>query len=125
MTKFVTVQADYLQEQIRAGAAGVQIFDSWAGQALGVQDYVDYVQPFNRTLIESSRKLDVPIINFSTGTAGYLEEVAACGGDVISVDWRIPLDRAWQRIGFSKADSGQSRPRGVARPVAGIESANR
>jgi uroporphyrinogen decarboxylase len=116
MTKLVTVQADYLQEQIRAGAAGVQIFDSWAGQALGVQDYVEYVQPFNRTLIESVAKLKAPIINFSTGTAGYLEEVAACGGDVISVDWRIPLDRAWQRIGFSKPIQGNLDPAALLAP---------
>lgn len=116
MTKLVTVQGDYLQEQIRAGAAGVQIFDSWAGQALGVQDYVEYVQPFNRTLIESVAKLNVPIINFSTGTAGYLEEVAACGGDVISVDWRIPLDRAWQRIGYSKPIQGNLDPAALLAP---------
>jgi uroporphyrinogen decarboxylase len=116
MTKLVSVQADYLQEQIRAGAAGVQIFDSWAGQALGVQDYVEYVQPFNRTLIESVAKLHVPIINFSTGTAGYLEEVAECGGDVISVDWRIPLDRAWQRIGYSKPIQGNLDPAALLAP---------
>jgi uroporphyrinogen decarboxylase len=116
MTKLVTVQADYLQEQIRAGAAGVQIFDSWAGQALGVQDYAEYVQPFNRTLIELVSKLNVPIINFSTGTAGYLEEVAACGGDVISVDWRIPLDRAWERIGHSKPIQGNLDPAALLAP---------
>ena len=89
---------------------GVQIFDSWAGQAVGVQDYVEYVQPFNRTLIESVAKLHVPIINFSTGTAGYLEEVAACGGDVISVDWRIPLDRAGSASVFRSRSRATSTP---------------
>ena len=35
MTKLVTVQADYLAAQVRAGASALQVFDSWAGRALG------------------------------------------------------------------------------------------
>jgi uroporphyrinogen decarboxylase len=116
MTKLVTVQTDYLKEQVRAGAAAVQIFDSWAGQALGMQDYVRYVQPFNRKLFQALAEIDVPVINFSTGTAGYLEEVAACGGNVISVDWRIPLDRAWERIGFARPIQGNLDPAALLAP---------
>src|SRR5256885_8523872 len=36
----------------------------------------------------------VPVIHFGTDTATFLEDFAAAGGDVIGVDWRIPLDEA-------------------------------
>ena len=35
MSRLVTVQADYLAAQVRAGASALQVFDSWAGRALG------------------------------------------------------------------------------------------
>ena len=47
MNRLVTVQADYLAAQVRAGASALQVFDSWAGRALGQSDYVRYVQPYN------------------------------------------------------------------------------
>ena len=52
MDKLVTVQADYLLQQAKAGASALQIFDSWAGLALGRDDYDHYVLPFNRKLVE-------------------------------------------------------------------------
>jgi len=32
------------------------------------------------------------------------------GGDVIGVDWRIPIDTAWQRIGYEVAIQGNLDP---------------
>lgn len=110
MTKLVTVQGDYLRQQASAGAAALQIFDSWAGLALSQQDYVRYVQPYNTALLEMLHPTGVPIINFSTGTAAYLPQVAACGGDVIGVDWRMPLDWAWAQIGYERAIQGNLDP---------------
>jgi len=40
----------------------------------------------------------VPTIHFGTGTATLLEEMAVAGGDVIGLDWRIPLDTGWARV---------------------------
>lgn len=111
MTKLVTVQADYLVKQAKAGAAALQIFDSWAGQALSQQDYIRYVQPYNKALFEAvKRGTDVPVINFSTGTSSYLSDVVACGGDVIGVDWHMPLDWCWQQIGHDKPIQGNLDP---------------
>ena len=42
--------------------------------------------------------MDVPTIHFGTGTSTLLEEMAAAGGDVIGLDWRIPLDEGWARV---------------------------
>jgi uroporphyrinogen decarboxylase len=50
------------------------------------------------------------VINFSTGTFPYLEDVAACGGDVIAVDFRMPIGAAWQKIGYQRAIQGNLDP---------------
>lgn len=115
MNKLVTVVADYLLKQAEAGAAVLQVFDSWAG-ALGAQDYVRYVQPYNIGLFLMLQKAGVPVINFSTGTSSYLKEVAACGGDVVGVDWRLPLDAAWDQIGNDRAIQGNLDPIALLAP---------
>lgn len=110
MDKLVTVQVDYLLKQVVAGASALQVFDSWAGLALGLQDYKTYIQPHNTRLFNELEKAGVPTINFSTGTAAYLDEVAACGGSVIGVDWRQPLDVAWEKVGHDRAVQGNLDP---------------
>ncbi|MCB8921001.1 MAG: uroporphyrinogen decarboxylase [Ardenticatenaceae bacterium] len=110
MRKLVTVQAEYLRQQVAAGAAALQLFDSWAGLALSGADYVRYVQPYNTMLFAELASTGVPVINFSTGTAVYLPEVAACGGDIIGIDWRLPLDVAWQMVGIDKPAQGNLDP---------------
>ncbi|NOZ72386.1 MAG: uroporphyrinogen decarboxylase, partial [Chloroflexi bacterium] len=116
MEKLVTVQADYLLKQVQAGASALQVFDSWAGNALGQQDYNRYVRPYNKELFQRLQKADVPLINFSAGTAPYITDVAACGGDVIGVDWRMPLDWFWERIGESRAIQGNLDPISLLAP---------
>lgn len=116
MNKLVTVQGDYLLKQAQAGAAALQVFDSWAGLALGRQDYLRYVQPYNTALFKMLERAGVPTINFSTGTAAYLPEVAACGGSVIGVDWRMPLDWAWGQIGHARPIQGNLDPVALLAP---------
>lgn len=110
MDKLVSVQADYLLKQARAGASALQVFDSWVGSALGKDDYLRFVQPYNTRLFEKLKVAGVPLVNFSTGTYPYLEEVSACGGDVIGVDWRMPLGDAWAKIGYRRAIQGNLDP---------------
>ena len=110
MDKLVTVQADYLLEQARAGAAALQVFDSWAGLALGKEAYTRYVAPFNTKLFAMLERAGVPVINFSTGTFPYLEEVAACGGSVVGVDFRMPLSAAWEKLRPDQAIQGNLDP---------------
>lgn len=122
MRKLVRVQVDYLLKQVEAGASALQVFDSWAGLALGLQDYVRYVQPYNTLLFREVARSSAPTINFSTGTAVYLHEVAACGGDVIGVDWRLPLDMAWEMIGFDRAVQGNLDPVALLTPWPELKS---
>ncbi|MCL4871613.1 MAG: uroporphyrinogen decarboxylase [Anaerolineae bacterium] len=116
MIKLATVQADYLLQQARAGAAALQIFDSWVGLALGRADYLRFVQPYNQMLFNQLKTANVPVIHFSTGTTAYLPDVAASGGDVISVDWRMPLGWAWGQIGYERPIQGNLDPIALLAP---------
>jgi len=114
--KLVTVQADYLLAQAAAGAQALQVFDSWAGRALGREDYLRYVAPHNRELYAKVATAGVPVINFSLGVSAYLEEAAACGGDVVGLDWSLPLDEAWERVGFDRPVQGNLDPASLLAP---------
>ncbi|HEY3920699.1 MAG TPA: uroporphyrinogen decarboxylase [Gaiellaceae bacterium] len=87
----------YALEQARAGADVVQLFDSWIG-ALSPADYREFVAPASARVLETLRAGGVTTIHFGTGTATLLEAMAEAGGDVIGLDWRIPLDEGWQRV---------------------------
>ncbi len=98
----------YLNGQIAAGAQAVQLFDSWAG-CLRPEDYREFVLPHTRRVIEGITS-GVPVINFSTGTSGYLELVRQAGGSVIGIDWRVDLAEAWARIGHEVGIMGNLDP---------------
>jgi uroporphyrinogen decarboxylase len=100
--------ARYLNAQIAAGAQAVQLFDSWVG-CLGVDDYRRFVLPHSKSLIEALVP-GVPVIHFATGNPALLPLLAAAGGDVIGVDWRIELDSAWQLVGDHRAVQGNLDP---------------
>ena len=106
--KFATIVADYLVAQIEAGVDAVQVFDSWVG-ALSPADYREFAMPHTSRIFEAIGSR-VPTIHFGVGTATILEEIRDAGGDVIGVDWRSPLDDAWERIGYDHAVQGNLDP---------------
>lgn len=99
---------DYLKAQITAGVQAIQLFDSWIG-TLSPSDYKEYVLPYSKKIFQGLKGM-APTIHFGTGTAGLLELMAFAGGDVIGVDWRVPLDKAWERIGFNRGIQGNLDP---------------
>lgn len=116
MTKFADLIGAYLAAQARAGAQALQLFDSWVG-CLSPDDYRTYVAPHSRRALSLAGVAGVPLIHFGTGTATFLEDFAGAGGDVISVDWRIPIDGAWMRIG-ERAIQGNLEPVALLAPEA-------
>ncbi len=116
MGKLVDVLGDFARMQIGAGARALQVFDSWVG-ALSPEDYVHYVQPYSRALIERVRSTGVPVIHFGTGTGGFFREMHAAGGDVLGVDWRINIDHAWMEIGHRSAIQGNLDPVALFAPL--------
>jgi uroporphyrinogen decarboxylase len=106
--RLASVVSEYLTAQIDAGVDAVQLFDSWVG-VLSPADYREFALPHTRRIFQTLGRR-VPTIHFGTGTAAILHELREAGGDVIGVDWRIPIDAAWERIGFDRAVQGNLDP---------------
>ena len=119
MEKLATLVGRFLAHQAQAGADALQLFDSWVG-CLSVDDYREYVLPYTMRALELAAASGVPLIHFGTETATLLEVMAEAGGDVIGVDWRIPLDEGWARIG-DRAIQGNLDPAALLGPRAEIE----
>ncbi|HXP87860.1 MAG TPA: uroporphyrinogen decarboxylase [Bryobacteraceae bacterium] len=109
MGKLVDVLGSFAVLQVAAGARIIQVFDSWVG-ALGPDDYVRFVAPYSRALIERIRSASVPVIHFGTGASGFFRELHAAGGDVMGVDWRVSIDQAWMDISYRSAVQGNLDP---------------
>lgn len=120
MDKFARVITGYLRRQIKAGAQAVQLFDSWVG-CLSAGDYDEYVMPHVQLIFEGLKHEGVPLIHFGTGTTAILKAMRQAGGDVIGIDWRIPIDEAWAMVGYDRAVQGNLDPVTLFGPMSEIE----
>ena len=91
------VAGEVLSFQIASGAQAVQLFDTWAGE-LAPEDYREWALPATQRAIAGiSRAEGTPVILYVNGCGGILEDMAASGADVLSVDWRLPIGEARRR----------------------------
>ena len=123
MSLISEVVVDYLQAQIAAGAQTVQLFDSWVGW-LSPYDYELLVLPHVRFVVDRVKGRGAPVIYFANGASGMLDRVARAGSDVMGVDWRIDIDRAWTELagaGNGVAVQGNLDPITLLGPPKAIE----
>lgn len=121
MEKLSSVLADYLVAQIRAGVQAVQVFDSWVG-TLSPSDYEMFVLPYSQKVLQAAKTEGVPVIHFGTNTTTLLPLMKRAGGDVIGLDWRIPLDDGWTLLGSDVAVQGNLDPATLFAPLPEIKS---
>jgi uroporphyrinogen decarboxylase len=121
MEKLSVVFSDYLTAQIRAGAQAVQVFDSWVG-ALSPSDYETFVLPYSQKLLQAAQAMNVPVIHFGTNTTTLLPLMKRAGGDVIGLDWRIPLDDGWALLGDDVAVQGNLDPITLFAPLPELKA---
>ena len=121
MEKLTEQFSRYVGAKAQAGADAIQLFDSWVG-ALSPADYAEFVAPYSARILAA---VDVPTIHFGTGTATLLEDMAAAGGDVIGLDWRIPLDRGWETVGEEHGVQGNLDPALLLGPWERVEAGAR
>jgi uroporphyrinogen decarboxylase len=119
MEKLADTSSRYVRAKARAGADVIQLFDSWVG-ALSPQDYDEFVRPYSERILAA---VDVPTIHFGTGTATLLEQMRDAGGDVIGLDWRIPLDEGWAKVGDDHGVQGNLDGATLLGPWERIEAA--
>ncbi len=121
MEKLSVVLSDYLVAQIRAGAQAVQVFDSWVG-ALSPSDYETFVLPYSQNVLQAAKNENVPVIHFGMNTTTLLPLMKRASGDVIGLDWRIPLDDGWKIIGHDRAVQGNLDPVTLFAPLSEIKA---
>jgi uroporphyrinogen decarboxylase len=109
MKRLAGMVVEYMRAQVAAGVDALQLFDSWAG-CLSPADYEEHVLPYTRDIFRSLRPLGVPMIYFSTGTAGHLDLIRTLGADVVGIDWRVRIDDAWDALGDGVAVQGNLDP---------------
>lgn len=116
MERLAKTIIEYLTEQVDAGVQAFQLFDSWVGE-LTPEEYRSNVLPHTTRIFAETRDLGVPRIHFGTRTGPFLELTAAPEPEVVGVDWRVPLDEAWDRIGHDRAIQGNLDPRSLLGPT--------
>jgi uroporphyrinogen decarboxylase len=119
MERLTACFAGYVGAQSRAGADVIQLFDSWVGVLSGV-DYDEFVAPWSARVLAA---VDVPTIHFGTGASTLLPAMARAGGDVIGLDWRIPLDEGWALAGDDRGVQGNLDPAILLGPWERVEAA--
>ncbi len=121
MERLSTLLAEYLAAQVQAGAQAIQVFDSWVG-TLSPQDYQKFAMPYSQKVLQAVKDSGVPGIHFGTNTARLLPLMKQAGGDVIGIDWRIPLDQAWLALGEDVGIQGNLDPAVLLSPIPIIEA---
>ena len=119
MERLAEVFARYVAGQARAGADAIQLFDSWVG-TLSLSDYREFVAPYSARVLAAA---GVPTIHFGTGCAHLLTEMAEAGGDVIGLDWRLPIEIGWAEVGAGRAVQGNLDPTLLLGPFERVEKA--
>ena len=124
MGTLVEVLSRYLVAQVEAGMDVIQLFDSWAG-SLAPADYERSVLPYSPAIFERLAAAGVPRIHFATGNPALTPLLAAAGADVVSVDWRQPLDAACSAIGAERGIQGNLDPAVCLAPFPVVAEAAR
>jgi uroporphyrinogen decarboxylase len=119
MDKLADTFAAYLRAKVTAGADVIQLFDSWVG-TLSAEDYEEFVAPYSARVLAA---VDVPTIHFGTGTTHLLPAMREAGGDVIGLDWRVPIEGGWEIVGPDRGVQGNLDPALLLGPFERVTAA--
>ena len=115
MARLPAIAPSFLEIQVAAGVAAVQLFDSWIG-ALAPADYREFVLPHTSRIFAALAARDVPRIHFGGGTGELLGVLRDAGADVVGGDWRVPLPEAAHRVRAGTALQGNLDPAALLAP---------
>jgi len=118
LSRIAQATISYLQAQINAGAAAVQLFDTWCGE-LNLRDYLDFALPAVQEIVSGLGK-SVPLIYYTKASSHLLLAAADSGADVLSVDWRVDLREARKMLGPRVALQGNVDPAVLFAPESTI-----
>ena len=124
LEKIGRATAAYLESQIAAGAAAVQLFDTWAGE-LSKGDYDAFELPATQMVLDKVGRNGAPRILYAKGSAHLVESLGRTGAEVVSVGWRTDLASARQKLGRRVALQGNVDPAILLGPEDAIRAAAR
>lgn len=105
--------AQYLNEQIAAGAQAIQIFDTWGG-ILSDAAFIEFSQQYLTQVIAALTPVaegrTVPVIVFTKGGGQWLESLVQTGAHALGLDWTTNLHQARCRVGDLVALQGNMDP---------------
>jgi len=105
--------AAYLNAQIESGAQAVMMFDTWGGVLSGEAFHEFSLRYIEHVFAQLQREHDgrrVPRIVFTKGGGQWLESLAQCGADAVSLDWTVDIGKARSRVGDRVALQGNLDP---------------
>jgi uroporphyrinogen decarboxylase len=115
LERLAQISGTFLRVQVEAGAAAVQLFDSWVG-SLSSRDYVAQVQGHSASALAAVAELTVPRIHFGVGTGELLTAMGEAGAEVVGVDFRLSLAEGARRAGPQRAVQGNLDPAALFAP---------
>jgi uroporphyrinogen decarboxylase len=121
LCKIADATVAYLKAQIAAGAAAVQIFDTWCGE-LSLADYETFALPAVQEIVQRVSG-EVPVIYYTKASHHLVQAVARSGANVLSVDWRVDLRELRETLGPGIALQGNVDPTALLGPADKIRRA--
>jgi uroporphyrinogen decarboxylase len=112
--RLAEVSARYLQGQVAAGAQAIQLFDTWGG-LLDARRYRELALPALLLVVEALGG-SVPVVYYLNNGAHLLPELLALPVEVVSVDWRLPLDEVRAILGPERVLQGNLDPAALLAP---------
>jgi uroporphyrinogen decarboxylase len=122
LERIARATAQYLKSQIAAGAAVIQLFDTWAGE-LTRAEYDAFELPATKMVYDLLAHPEVPKILFAKGSAHLLESLAQSSAGVVSIDWRTDLSEARRTLGNKIALQGNVDPSILLGPEQAVRQA--
>jgi uroporphyrinogen decarboxylase len=119
LSRIARATIGYLKAQIAAGAAAVQLFDTWCGE-LALPEYCAVALPAVQEVISALRGT-VPVIYYTKASHHLLPAIPESGADVLSCDWRVNLAELRIAVGPKIALQGNLDPAVLFAPQEHIQ----